>query len=73
MGEPEGVEGITPNAKTRRVHGLLCCRASMEPFEENEGTADFLNVIPRLNTEQRDWLRNALLKLHPVHPWLNHV
>jgi hypothetical protein len=45
----------------------------MEPFEENEGTADFLNVIPRLNAEQRDWLRNALLKLHPVHPWLNHV
>ena len=41
--------------------------------EENEGTADFLNVIPRLNAERRDWLRNAPLKLHPVHPWLNHV
>jgi len=45
----------------------------MEPFEENAGTADFLNVIPRLNAEQRDGLRNALLKLHPVHPWLNHL
>ncbi len=35
--------------------------------------ADFTGVLPLLAPTQRDWLVAALKRVHPGHPWLNHL
>jgi hypothetical protein len=35
--------------------------------------ADFMQTLPALNQERRQWLRNALTTAHPHHPWLNRL
>ena len=32
--------------------------------------ADFEATLPRLDPTRREWLRNALRRVHPGHPWL---
>jgi len=33
--------------------------------------ADFMHILPALDWERRQWLRNALSTTHPQHPWLD--
>ncbi len=35
--------------------------------------ADFANALPELTAGARDWLRNALIRVHPDHPWLERL
>ena len=35
--------------------------------------ADFRQALPVLSWERRTWLRDALLQVHPQHPWLDHL
>jgi hypothetical protein len=35
--------------------------------------ADFTEVLPLLDLERREWLRNALAETHPDHPWLERL
>src|SRR5262249_15042808 len=37
---------------------------------EPKNQADFEATLPRLDTSRREWLRNALERVHPGHPWL---
>jgi hypothetical protein len=36
----------------------------------SKDVADFELVSPRLDAEQREWLRRALEVCHPDHPWI---
>jgi hypothetical protein len=42
-----------------------------EPRPHDE--LDFLALLPHLTDEQRDWLRDAVSLVHPVHPWLTQL
>jgi hypothetical protein len=48
---------------------LLYKAKGLRPKDE----ADFTQTLPALGQERREWLRNALAKAHPAHPWLNRL
>ena len=37
---------------------------------EAKNEADFAATLPRLDTARREWLRDALARIHPGHAWL---
>ena len=37
---------------------------------QEKNRADFDDVVPRLDSERRAWLRDALERVHPSHEWL---
>jgi hypothetical protein len=39
-------------------------------YAREKDEADFTNCLPELSAPARDWLRNALHKVHPDHAWL---
>ncbi len=39
-------------------------------LHEEKNQADFAATLPRLESERRVWLRDALARVHPGHPWL---
>ena len=41
--------------------------------DEPENAADLGSVLPALNEARRAWLRAAIFKLDPSHPWLAHI
>ena len=41
--------------------------------QRDKDEADFAGVLPKLSTVQRTWLREALSRVHPGHPWLGRV
>ena len=45
---------------------LLYKAKGLRPKDE----LDFAQVLPALDQERRQWLRNALAEAHPGHPWL---
>lgn len=45
---------------------LLFKAKALRPKDE----ADFAQVLPSLDRERREWLTQALLLVHPGHPWL---
>jgi hypothetical protein len=48
---------------------LLYKAKGLRPKDE----ADFAQVLPALDQERRQWLRTALAKTHPNHPWLDRL
>ena len=36
----------------------------------NHDEADFSSALPRLEVQQRRWLREAIQKAHPGHEWI---
>jgi hypothetical protein len=41
--------------------------------EIDRNAADFEACLPRLNPDQRGWLRTALLAAHPGNPWIDRL
>jgi hypothetical protein len=56
----DGLPYLTPEAQ------LLMKAKGQRPKDE----ADFELVAPALSDEQRTWLREAIERVHPGHPWL---
>lgn len=52
-----------------RPEVILLFKAKRSHEEKNQG--DFTAVLPRLNSERRSWLREAIARVHPGHPWVN--
>jgi aminoglycoside-2''-adenylyltransferase len=50
---------------------ILLFKAKHSAQEKNR--ADFAAVLPRLDTGRREWLRDALERVHPGHEWLTHL
>jgi hypothetical protein len=48
---------------------LLYKAKGLRPKDE----ADFTEVLPTLDQERRQWLRNVLAEAHPHHPWLDRL
>lgn len=57
----DGLPYLTPEAQ------LLMKAKGRRPKDE----ADFELVAPALSDEQRTWLREAIERVHPGHPWLD--
>lgn len=57
---PEGIPYARPGVI------LLFKAKSVRPKDED----DFAAVVPRLSSEERAWLREALAVVHPGHAWL---
>jgi hypothetical protein len=60
---PEGIPYLVPEIQ------LLYKAKGLRPKDE----ADFRHTLPVLHRERRTWLREALLQVHPKHPWLDHL
>ncbi|HEY1710721.1 MAG TPA: hypothetical protein VGG10_20810 [Rhizomicrobium sp.] len=58
-----GVPYLVPEA------ALLFKAKSLRPKDE----ADFETCVPHLSGAARDWLRNALARVHPEHVWLERL
>ena len=51
-------------------HGVLLYKAkATRPKDE----ADFSAVLPKMTSAARLWLRNALQRVHPKHPWIEQL
>jgi hypothetical protein len=59
-----GVPYLVPEA-------ALLYKAKAEPRAKDE--ADFAMCLPHLSDPARDWLRNALDRVAPDHPWLEKI
>jgi hypothetical protein len=59
----EGIPYLTPEIQ------LLYKAKGLRPKDE----ADFARVLPALDQDRRQWLRNALTEAHPHHPWLERL
>jgi hypothetical protein len=59
----EGIPYLAPEIQ------LLYKAKGLRPKDE----ADFTRTLPALDEEHRRWLRDALVKVHPHHPWLNRL
>ncbi len=57
---PDGIPYLAPEVQ------LLYKSAAPRPKDEG----DFELVLPRLCSDRRRWLANALSRAHPGHPWL---
>ncbi|HXZ83885.1 MAG TPA: amino acid transporter, partial [Myxococcota bacterium] len=57
---PQGLPYLRPEVQ------LLYKAKHLGPKDE----LDFAAVAPLLDTESRQWLRDALSRAHPGHPWL---
>jgi hypothetical protein len=51
-----------------RPEVVLLFKARHAHLEKNE--ADFEATLPRLDASRREWLRDALERVHPAHRWL---
>jgi hypothetical protein len=60
---PEGIPYLAPEIQ------LLYKAKGLRPKDE----ADFQQILPVLSLERRTWLREALLQVHPQHPWLDRL
>jgi Aminoglycoside-2''-adenylyltransferase len=54
-----------------RPEVVLLFKAKRSEEEKNRG--DLEAVLPRLDAERRRWLRQALARVHPGHPWLDEL
>lgn len=61
---PEGVPYGRPEV-------ILLFKAKHVHQEKNR--IDFADTLPRLDSERRAWLREALERVHPAHEWLEEV
>jgi hypothetical protein len=52
-----------------RPEVILLFKAKRSHEEKNQG--DFTAALPRLDSERRSWLREAIARVHPGHPWVN--
>ena len=59
----DGLPYLAPQAQ------LLMKAKGLRPKDE----VDFTNVAPELDPEQRTWLRDALQRAHPDHPWIDRL
>lgn len=50
---------------------LVLLFKSKQPRERDD--ADLAAVVPDLQTERREWLRSALARRNPAHPWLEQI
>ena len=41
--------------------------------DEEKNAADLADTLPRLDPDRRRWLRDAIARVHPGHPWLEVV
>ena len=41
--------------------------------DEEKNRSDFAAALPRLGPDRRRWLRDALKRVHPGHPWLGEL
>jgi hypothetical protein len=60
---PDGIPYLAPEIQ------LLYKAKGLRPKD----AADFRSALPVLSSEQRAWLRAALLQAHPQHPWLERL
>jgi len=54
-----------------RPEVVLLFKAKRSHEEKNR--SDFEAALPRLGAERRRWLREALARVHPGHPWLQEL
>ncbi len=54
-----------------RPEVVLLFKAKRPEEEKNRG--DLAAVLPRLGAERQGWLREALARVHPGHPWLGEL
>lgn len=62
-GATDGIPYLAPEIQ------LLYKAKGLRPKDE----ADFTLVLPALDQERCQWLRNALAEAHPDHPWLERL
>lgn len=60
---PEGIPYLVPEIQ-------LLYKAKGRRLKDE---VDFRHTVPVLPGERRAWLRDALLQVHPQHPWLDHL
>jgi hypothetical protein len=60
---PEGIPYLAPEIQ------MLYKAKGRRPKDD----ADFMQVLPVLDRERRNWLRDSLTRAHPHHPWLDHL
>ncbi len=60
---PEGIPYLAPEIQ------LLYKAKGLRAKDET----DFTHALPALSGERRQWLRTALLTVHPDHPWLKRL
>jgi hypothetical protein len=59
----EGIPYLSPEIQ------LLYKAKGMRPKDQE----DFRQALPHLDHDSRDWLKQALLLVHPDHPWLDQI
>jgi hypothetical protein len=60
---PNGIPYLAPEIQ------LLYKAKGQRPKDD----ADFTQTLPSLSQERRQWLSQALITVHPNHPWLHHL
>jgi hypothetical protein len=60
---PEGIPYLAPEIQ------LLYKAKGLRLQDE----ADFIQTLPVLHRERRNWLRDSLTQVHPHHPWLDQL
>ena len=64
----ELIEHTPDGIPYERPEVVLLFKAKHSAEEKNQ--SDFEAVLPRLDGERREWLRDALERVHPGHDWL---
>ncbi|MFD0742454.1 hypothetical protein ACFQ1L_11930 [Phytohabitans flavus] len=52
---------------------ILYFKAVSDDPIRRQDEQDFHTLLPILDQEERDWLRESLATAHPHHPWLRHL